>query len=81
MIGGGRDPDSLTRKRGGTESEKSWVRGVTVSDDFVPLSQNGKGGQERRVTPSLTTSPKEGEKERREKKKKRGRKGERAMSA
>ena len=43
LIGGGRDPDSLTRKRGGTESEKSWARGVTVSDDFAPLSRNGRG--------------------------------------
>ena len=43
LIGGGRDPDLLTRKRGGTESEKSWARGVTVSDDFAPLSRNGRG--------------------------------------
>ena len=40
---GGRDPDLLTRKRGWTESEKSWARGVTVSDDFAPLSRNGRG--------------------------------------
>ena len=79
MTGSGRDPDSITREREGTESEKSWARGVTVSDDFALLSQNGGGRQERSVTPPFTTSLQEVEKERREKKKE-GRKGERATS-
>ena len=59
----------------------SYVMVVTVNDCFAPLSQNGRGRQERSVTPSLTTSVKEreGENAKREKKKE-GRKGERDTS-
>ena len=35
---------------------KFWSIGVTVSDDFAPLSQNGWGRKERSVTPSLSPS-------------------------
>ena len=77
---GGRDPDLLTRKRGWTESEKSWARGVTVSDDFAPLSRNGGGRQERSVTPPLHYLPKGSRERKKGKEKKEGRKGERATS-